>query len=136
MRAQPQCVPNSFCDWFSEIDWGDFVITHPEGYELDPKFIKSARIEHDQKKALEGADYVLAKNWSSYQDYGQVLQNDPAWMLTSAHIALTDNTKFMHCLPVRRNVEVSDAVLAAPGSSSFRRRATVRFRCRQCCTTC
>jgi len=116
VRALPQCVPNSFCDWFSEIDWVDFVITHPEGYELDPKFTKGARIECDQKKALEGADYVQAKNWSSYTNYGQVLGNDPAWMLTPAHMALTDDTKFLHCLPVRRNVEVSDAVLDAPGS--------------------
>ena len=77
-RALPQCVPNSFCDWFSEIDWVDFVITHPEGYELDPRFTKGARIEYDQKKALEGADYVQAKNRSSYRAYGQVLGNDPA----------------------------------------------------------
>jgi N-succinyl-L-ornithine transcarbamylase len=116
VRALPQCVPNSFADWFSEIDWVDFVITHPHGYELDPKFTKGATIEYDQRKALEGADYVQAKNWSSYRDYGQVLSNDPSWMLTPEHMRLTDDAKFIHCLPVRRNVEVSDAVLDAPGS--------------------
>jgi N-succinyl-L-ornithine transcarbamylase len=116
VRALPQCVPNSFCDWFSEIDWVDFVITHPHGYELDPKFTKGATIEYDQRKALEGADYVQAKNWSSYRDYGQVLNNDPSWMLTNEHMRLTDDAKFIHCLPVRRNVEVSDEVLDSAGS--------------------
>ena len=116
VRALPQCVPNSFADWFSEVDWVDFVITHPEGYELDPKFTKGARIEYDQKKALEGADFVQAKNWSSYKDYGQVISNDPSWMLTPEHMAGTHNAKFLHCLPVRRNVEVSDAILDSPNS--------------------
>ncbi|SET02657.1 Rossmann-fold NAD(P)-binding domain-containing protein [Hymenobacter actinosclerus] len=116
VRALPQCVPNSFCDWFSEVDWVDLVITHPEGYELDPKFTRGARIEYDQRKALEGADYVQAKNWSSYYDYGQVLSTDPGWMLTPAHMALTNDARFLHCLPVRRNVEVSDAVLDSPNS--------------------
>jgi len=116
VRALPQCVPNSFCDWFAEIDWVDFVLTHPAGYELDPKFTKGCRVEHDQQKALAGADYVQAKNWSSYRDYGQVLTNDPAWMLTPAHMSLTNDARFLHCLPVRRNVEVADAVLDAPGS--------------------
>jgi DNA-binding transcriptional regulator YhcF (GntR family) len=92
------------------------VGAHPHGYELDPKFTKGATIEYDQRKALEGADYVQAKNWSSYRDYGQVLSNDPSWMLTSEHMRLTDDAKFIHCLPVRRNVEVSDEVLDAPGS--------------------
>ncbi|MBT9393693.1 N-acetylornithine carbamoyltransferase [Hymenobacter sp. NST-14] len=116
VRALPQCVPNSFCDWFTDIDWVDFVITHPEGYELDPIFTRGARIEYDQQKALEGADYVQAKNWSSYYDYGQVLSTDRSWMLTPEHMALTDNARFLHCLPVRRNVEVSDAVLDSPNS--------------------
>jgi N-succinyl-L-ornithine transcarbamylase len=116
VRALPQCVPNSFADWFSEIDWVDLVITHPEGYELDPKFTKGARIEYDQKKALEGADFVQAKNWSSYQQYGQVLQNDPSWMLTPEHMTGTNDAKFLHCLPVRRNVEVSDGILDSPNS--------------------
>ena len=116
VRALPQCVPNSFCDWFTDIDWVDLVITHPEGYELDPIFTRGARIEYDQHKALAGADYVQAKNWSSYYDYGQVLSTDPSWMLTPAHMALTNDAKFLHCLPVRRNVEVSDAVLDSPNS--------------------
>jgi N-succinyl-L-ornithine transcarbamylase len=116
VRALPQCVPNSFADWFSEVDWVDFVITHPAGYELDPKFTKGARIEYDQRKAFEGADYIYAKNWSSYRDYGQILSTDPAWMVSEAHMALTDNGKFMHCLPVRRNVVVTDAVLDSPNS--------------------
>ncbi|MFD2785591.1 N-acetylornithine carbamoyltransferase [Hymenobacter rubripertinctus] len=116
VRALPQCVPNSFCDWFSAIDWVDLVITHPEGYELDPRFTRGARIEYDQHKALAGADFVQAKNWSSYYDYGQVLSTDPDWMLTPAHMALTNDAKFLHCLPVRRNVEVSDAVLDSPNS--------------------
>ncbi len=116
VRALPQCVPNSFCDWFTDIDWVDLVITHPEGYELDPRFTRGARIEYDQQKALEGADYVQAKNWSSYLEYGEVLSTDPSWMLTPQHMALTNNAKFLHCLPVRRNVEVSDAVLDSPNS--------------------
>ncbi|WP_019947162.1 Rossmann-fold NAD(P)-binding domain-containing protein [Hymenobacter aerophilus] len=116
VRALPQCVPNSFCDWFTDIDWVDLVITHPEGYELDPKFTRGARIEYDQHKALAGADYVQAKNWSSYHDYGQVLSTDPSWMLTAEHMAGTNDAKFLHCLPVRRNVEVSDAVLDSPNS--------------------
>ncbi|MBX0290661.1 N-acetylornithine carbamoyltransferase [Hymenobacter sp. HSC-4F20] len=116
VRALPQCVPNSFADWFSEVDWVDFVITHPEGYELDPKFTKGARIEYNQQKALEGADFVQAKNWSSYKEYGQVLSNDPSWMLTPEHMTSTHDAKFLHCLPVRRNVEVSDAILDSPNS--------------------
>jgi N-succinyl-L-ornithine transcarbamylase len=116
VRALPQCVPNSFADWFSEVDWVDFVITHPEGYELAPQFTKGARIEYDQKKGLEGADFVQAKNWSSYLDYGQVISNDSAWMLTPEHMAATHEAKFLHCLPVRRNVEVSDAILDSPNS--------------------
>ncbi|UYZ58145.1 N-acetylornithine carbamoyltransferase [Hymenobacter latericus] len=116
VRALPQCVPNSFADWFSEVDWVDFVITHPEGYELAEQFTKAARIEYDQAKALEGADYVYAKNWSSYRKYGQVITQDPSWMVDARHMALTNNAKFIHCLPVRRNVEVSDAVLDSPNS--------------------
>ena len=116
VRALPQCVPNSFAEWFSQISWVDFVITHPEGYELDPRFTNGARIEYDQQAALRGADFVQAKNWSSYHHYGQVLRNDPGWLLTPAQMAGTNEAKFLHCLPVRRNVEVSDAVLDAPGS--------------------
>lgn len=116
VRALPQCVPNSFAEWFSAVDWVDFVITHPKGYELDEQFTRGARIEHDQQKALAGADFVQAKSWSSFHDYGQVLSTDPAWMLTPEHMSQTNDARFLHCLPVRRNVEVSDAVLDAPGS--------------------
>jgi N-succinyl-L-ornithine transcarbamylase len=116
VKALPQCVPNSFADWFSEVDWVDFVITHPEGFELDPKFTKGAHIEYDQKKALAGADFVQAKNWSSYHNYGHILSSDPSWMLTPEHMALTNDAKFLHCLPVRRNVEVADAILDSPNS--------------------
>jgi len=116
VRALPQCVPNSFADWFSEVDWVDFVITHPQGYELDKRFTKGARIEYDQSKAFEGADYIYAKNWSSYRDYGQILSSNPSWMVDERQMALTNNGRFMHCLPVRRNVVVSDAVLDSPNS--------------------
>jgi N-succinyl-L-ornithine transcarbamylase len=116
VRALPQCVPNSFADWFSRIDWVDFVIAHPEGYALAEQFTKGARIEYDQKKAFAGADYIYAKNWSTYRDYGQILSSDPAWMVSEAHMAFTNNGKFMHCLPVRRNVVVTDAVLDSPNS--------------------
>jgi N-succinyl-L-ornithine transcarbamylase len=111
VRALPQCVPNSFADWFSEVSWVDFVITHPRGYELGEKFTKGARIEYDQKKAFEGADFIYAKNWSSYHDYGQILSHDRSWLVDTAHMDLTNDGKLMHCLPIRRNVEVSDAVL-------------------------
>ncbi|SHJ60020.1 ornithine carbamoyltransferase [Hymenobacter daecheongensis DSM 21074] len=116
VRALPQCVPNSFADWFSEVSWVDFVITHPKGYELNERFTKGARIEYDQQKAFEGADFIYAKNWSSYHDYGQVLSQDPAWMVDTAHMARTNNARLLHCLPIRRNVEVSDAVLDSPNS--------------------
>ena len=116
VRALPQCVPNSFAEWFSQVDWVDFVITHPAGYELAEQFTNGARIEYDQRKAFEEADFIYAKNWSSYRDYGQILSTDPAWMVDEAHMARTNNAKFMHCLPVRRNVVVTDAVLDSPNS--------------------
>ena len=89
----------------------DFVITHPEGYELDTQFTDGATIEHDQQKALEGADFVYVKNWSSFSDYGKMLPDNAQWMLTSDKLKDTNNAKVMHCLPVRRNVELSDEVL-------------------------
>jgi N-succinyl-L-ornithine transcarbamylase len=116
VRALPQCVPNSFAEWFSEISWVDFVITHPPGYELAEEFTKGARIEYDQRKAFEGADFIYAKNWSSYRDYGQILTTDPSWTVDEAQMALTNDARFMHCLPVRRNVEMTDAVIDAPTS--------------------
>ena len=119
-RALPQAVPNSFAEWMNADDV-DFVITHPKGYELDPKFAGNARVEYDQMKALEGADFVYAKNWScpGVSDpslYGQILSKDMSWTVDAAHMAVTDNAYFMHCLPVRRNMIVSDEVIDAPTS--------------------
>ena len=119
-RALPQAVPNSFAEWMNAADV-DFVITHPKGYELDPKFAGNARVEYDQMKALEGADFVYAKNWScpGVSDpslYGQILSKDMSWTVDAAHMAVTDNAYFMHCLPVRRNMIVSDEVIDAPAS--------------------
>ena len=114
-RALPQAVPNSFAEWMNAADV-DFVITHPEGYELDPAFAGNARVEYDQMKAFEGADFVYAKNWScpgvtEPENYGKILCNDRNWMVDEAHMAVTNNARFMHCLPVRRNVIVSDGVI-------------------------
>lgn len=118
-RVLPQAVPNSFAQWMSRIDV-DLVITHPEGYELDPEFAGNARIEYDQNRALEGADFVYAKNWSSTTPYGQILNTDPEWTLTAAKMARTNGGRFMHCLPVRRNVIVTDDVLDGPDSIVIR----------------
>ena len=108
-RALPQAVPNSFAEWMNATDY-DFVITHPHGYELDPQFVGKARVEYDQMKALEGADFVYAKNWSAYADpnYGKVLSTDRNWTIDAAKMAVTNNAYFMHCLPVRRNMIVTD----------------------------
>ena len=114
-KALPQAVPNSFAEWMNAADV-DFVITHPKGYELDPRFAGNARVEYDQMKALEGADFVYAKNWScpgvtERENYGKILCSDRRWMVDEAHMAVTNNARFMHCLPVRRNVIVSDGVI-------------------------
>ena len=119
-KALPQAVPNSFAEWMNAADV-DFVITHPHGYELDPKFAGNARIEYDQMKALEGADFVYAKNWScpgvtEPSQYGQILSKDMGWTVDEKHMAVTNNAYFMHCLPVRRNMIVSDAVIDSPES--------------------
>ncbi len=114
-KALPQAVANSFCEWMNRMDV-ELDVTHPEGYELAPEFVGKAEVLYDQNKALEGADFVYGKNWSSYTSYGQVLVNDPAWMMTEEKMARTDNGKFMHCLPVRRNVKVTDGVLDSPHS--------------------
>jgi N-succinyl-L-ornithine transcarbamylase len=116
VKALPQCVANSFSQWINAWGESDFVITHPEDYELDEKFTKGAAIELDQKKALKDADYVYVKNWSTYTDYGRIYCNDPSWMLTNEKLKLTNNAKVMHCLPVRRNVELSDEILDGPNS--------------------
>ena len=114
-RALPQAVPNSFAEWMNAADV-DFVITHPEGYELDPRFVGGARVEYDQMKAFEGADFIYAKNWSAVGDYGKVLSMDPSWTVGRRQMAVTDDAFFMHCLPVRRNMIVSDEVIDSPKS--------------------
>ncbi len=119
-KALPQAVPNSFAQWMNAADV-DLVITHPEGYELDPRFVGDARVEYDQKKAFEGADFIYAKNWScpgvtNPQDYGKVLMKDMSWTVDSEHMAWTNNACFMHCLPVRRGMIVTDDVIESPRS--------------------
>ena len=119
-RSLPQAVPNSFAEWMNAADV-DFVITHPRGYELDPAFAGDAPVEYDQMKALEGADFVYAKNWScpgvtDPSKYGQILSMDMGWTVDARHMAVTNDAYFMHCLPVRRNMIVSDEVIDAPTS--------------------
>ena len=116
-KALPQAVPNSFAEWMNAADY-DFVITHPEGYELDPRFVGNARVEYDQRKAFEGADFIYAKNWSAYNeaDYGKVLSKDMDWTVDEEKMALTNNAYFMHCLPVRRNMIVTDGVIESERS--------------------
>ncbi|HWJ25002.1 MAG TPA: hypothetical protein VNS32_00570 [Flavisolibacter sp.] len=116
VKALPQCVANSFSQWINAWGEADFVITHPEDYELDKQFTKGATITHNQEEALKGADFVYVKNWSTYKDYGKIYCNDPEWMLTNEKLAITNNAKVMHCLPVRRNVELSDEILDGPNS--------------------
>lgn len=116
-RALPQAVPNSFADFMNAADV-DFVITHPKGYELAPEFVGNARIEYDQRKAFEGANFIYAKNWSAYADpnYGKILCQDRDWTVDTEKMNLTDNAFFMHCLPVRRNMIVTDDVIESPRS--------------------
>ena len=119
-RSLPQAVPNSFAEWMNAADV-DFVITHPEGYELDPRFVGDAKVEYDQMKAFEGADFIYAKNWScpgvtNPADYGKILSKDMGWTVDARHMAVTDNAQFLHCLPVRRNMIVSDEVIDSPRS--------------------
>ena len=119
-RALPQAVPNSFAQWMRAADV-DFVVTHPEGYELDPLFVGDARVEYDQKKAFEGADFIYAKNWSSPgvtnpADYGKILSKDMSWTVDTEHMSWTNNGKFMHCLPVRRGLIVTDDVIESENS--------------------
>jgi N-succinyl-L-ornithine transcarbamylase len=116
IKPIPQCVANSFSEWVGAWGEADFVITHPEGYTLSTEFTKGATIEHNQDLALKDADFVYVKNWSSYEQYGKILNTDAAWMMTNKKLALTNNAKIMHCLPVRRNVELSDEVLDGPNS--------------------
>lgn len=116
-KALPQAVANSFCEWMNLTDY-DFVVTHPHGYELDPKFVGKAKVEYDQNNAFEGADFIYAKNWSAYTDpnYGKVISTGRNWTVDEAKMALTNNAYFMHCLPVRRNMIVTDEVIESPQS--------------------
>lgn len=116
IKALPQAVPNSFAQWMSHWDEVEFVITHPEGYDLDKKFTGNTPIEYDQDKALQGADFVYVKNWSSYEKYGQVINTTSAWMLTDTKLQNTNRASVMHCLPVRRNLVIADDVLDGPQS--------------------
>ena len=117
VKALPQCVANSFAQWINAWGEADFVITHPAGYELEEAFTRGATIMADQDEALKNADYVYVKNWSSYHDYGKVICTDASWMLTNEKLKRTNNAKLMHCLPVRRNVELGDDIL--DGSNSL-----------------
>jgi N-succinyl-L-ornithine transcarbamylase len=115
IKPIPQVVANSFAEWTLSSGY-DLTITHPEGYELSEEFTKGATIEFNQEKALQNADFVYVKNWSSYTDYGKVLVVDEDWMLTNEKLKITNSAKVMHCLPVRRNVELSDEVLDSKNS--------------------
>lgn len=114
-KPLPQAVANSFAEWVNFMDY-EFVIAHPPGYELHPDFVGKAHVTHNQAEAFQGADFIYAKNWSSYTHYGQVLLEDPAWRITLEKMAWTDQGRFMHCLPVRRGLKVDDAVLDSPNS--------------------
>ncbi len=117
VKPLPQCVANSFCEWITAWDSCDFIITHPAGYELDKNFTSGVRVTNDQAQALKDSDFIYVKNWSSYNDYGKRLSVEKNWMLTNQKLAVTNAAKIMHCLPVRRNVELSDEVL--DGSNSI-----------------
>ena len=116
-KALPQAVPNSFAEWMNATEY-EFVITHPKGYELAPEFVGNARVEYDQMKAFEGADFIYAKNWAAYSgdNYGKVLSTDREWTVSDRQMAVTNNAHFMHCLPVRRNMIVTDDVIESPRS--------------------
>ncbi len=116
VKPLPQCVANSFAQWVNAWDRADFVITHPEDYELSEEFTRGATITHNQEEALQGADYVYVKNWSTFTDYGKIYTNDPGWMLDREKWERTNRAKVMHCLPVRRNVELGDEILDGPMS--------------------
>jgi N-succinyl-L-ornithine transcarbamylase len=116
VKPLPQCVANSFAQWINAWNEAAFVITHPQDYELREEFTKGATITHNQDDALKDADFVYVKNWSTFNDYGKIYENDPSWMLTEEKLKLTNNARVMHCLPVRRNVELSDEVLDSANS--------------------
>lgn len=114
-KALPQAVANSFTEWMLAANV-DLVVTHPQGYDLAPSFMHGATVTHDQQEAFEGADFIYAKNWSSYQNYGAITSKDMTWTVTADKMRLTNNARFMHCLPVRRNMIVTDEVLDGPRS--------------------
>jgi N-succinyl-L-ornithine transcarbamylase len=114
-KALPQAVPNSFVEWMRHTEY-ELIVTHPEGYELAPEFMGDIKVEYDQKKAFKDADFIYGKNWSSYSSYGKILSTDYSWTIDKEKMALTNNAFFMHCLPVRRNVVVTDGVLDSPAS--------------------
>jgi N-succinyl-L-ornithine transcarbamylase len=114
IKPIPQCVANSFAQWVNAWSQADLVITHPPGYELDTQYTRGAYITHQQQEALQEADFVFVKNWSSYSSYGQVLETDSNWMLNLDKWSLTREAGIMHCLPVRRNIELSDEILDSP----------------------
>ena len=114
-KALPQAVPNSFVEWMRETDY-DFVVTNPEGYDLAPSFMGDVKIERDQMKAFKDADFIYAKNWASYSEYGKILSLDKSWTISERQMAVTNHAKFMHCLPVRRNMIVTDSVIDGPDS--------------------
>ena len=114
-KALPQAVPNSFVEMM-QLQEADFVITHPKGYELNPEITKDSKIEYNQDKAFENADFIYAKNWSNYNEYGQITNSDSSWTVTADKMKRTNNAKFMHCLPVRRNVIVTDEVIDSDNS--------------------
>jgi N-succinyl-L-ornithine transcarbamylase len=116
VKVLPQCVANSFAQWVNYWGGADFVITHPEDYDLSKQFTQGATIINNQEEALEGADFVYVKNWSTFDDYGKIYAADPRWMLTKEKIKNTNNARVMHCLPVRRNVELSDEILDSDNS--------------------
>ncbi len=121
-RALPQAVPNSFVEWMRKADY-ELAVTHPEGYELAPEFMEGLSVEYNPDKAFEGADFIYAKNWASYTHYGRVLSEDRSWTVDSRKMGLTDNARFMHCLPVRRNMIVTDEVIDSPASVVIREAA-------------
>ena len=129
-KSLPQAVPNSFADFMNEADV-DFVITHPKGYELDPQFVRNAPIEYNQEEAFKNADFIYAKNWSAFEDahYGEILSKDRSWTVDTAKMNLTNNAKFMHCLPVRRNMIVTDDVIESPQSIVIQEAANREIAC-------
>ena len=126
IKPLPQCVANSFAEWMNHSDV-EFVITHPEGYELNERFSSNAQICYHQDEAFENADFIYAKNWSSYENYGQIIGNHNDWMITDKKMQLTNYAKFMHCLPTRRNVEVADDVLDTDYSLVVKQAANREF---------